>query len=54
MSGALVVVRPFGPHKVGDLITATASMRAALAGEHARDVVTIQFPVPTPPRAKES
>jgi hypothetical protein len=54
MSGALVVVRPFGPHKVGDLITSTALMRAALSGEHARDVVTIHFPVPASPRAKES
>jgi hypothetical protein len=53
MSGALVVVRPFGPHKVGDVITATASMRSALNGEHARDVVTIHFPAPASPRVKE-
>jgi hypothetical protein len=54
MTGALVVVRPFGSHKVGDLITATALMRSALAGEHARDVVTIQFPALPSPPVKES
>jgi hypothetical protein len=54
MSGALVVVRPFGPHKIGDLITTVASMRSALSGEHARDVVAIEFPEATSPQAKES
>ncbi len=41
MRTALVVVRPFGSHAVGDVITDEAEGRDVLAGEHADSVVRV-------------
>jgi hypothetical protein len=48
MSGALVVVRPFGRYKQGDLIIDTKTMRETLAGENARSVVATHLPSQPP------
>lgn len=42
----LVVVRPFGLSRVGDVISDPARMRDALSGEHARHVVRISATAP--------
>ena len=47
MDTTLVVVRPFGPHAVGDRITVPTDIAATLASEHARNVVRV--PSPTKP-----
>jgi hypothetical protein len=44
MKTVLLVVRPFGRHALGDLITDAVSIRAAETGEHAQNVVRIQAP----------
>ena len=41
MDITLVVVRPFGPHAVGDRITAPEVVAATLASDHANAVVTV-------------
>jgi hypothetical protein len=41
MSGALVVVRPFGQFKVGTVIDDPARITATLAGAHAHYVVRV-------------
>ena len=41
MRTALVVVRPFGAHAVGDVITDEAEGACVLAGEHADSVVRV-------------
>ena len=43
MNSALIVVRPFGAHAVGDVITDVGKARELLAGEHAHDVVRIPY-----------
>ncbi len=40
----LVVVRPFGSHRVGDVITDESSIKSILASEHAEHVVRIVPP----------
>jgi len=40
----LIVVRPFGPHGLGDVITDAAEIERILAGEHAGSVVRIHPP----------
>lgn len=42
MDGAVVVVRPFGRHKVGELIAGAGAIREALSGEYASHVVVTQ------------
>jgi hypothetical protein len=44
MSGALVVVRPFGKYKIGAMIEDPAQIQATLKGEHAHNVVRIVVP----------
>jgi len=44
MSGALVVVRPFGRHKIGDVIADGDIIRAVSWRVHAADVVRTQLP----------
>ncbi len=44
MDFTLVVVRPFGPHAVGDRITDPDAITAALASDHADSVVAVQAP----------
>ncbi|HTR17162.1 MAG TPA: hypothetical protein VMI52_09035 [Acetobacteraceae bacterium] len=39
MATVLVVVRPFGSHAVGDVISDTQDVSTVLAGEHKHDVV---------------
>jgi hypothetical protein len=41
MATVLVVVRPFGPHAIGDVISDTQEASAVLAGEHKHDVVRV-------------
>lgn len=41
METALVVVRPFGPYVVGDVITDAAEAAKIGAGEHADNVVRV-------------
>lgn len=43
MNSALIVVRPFGAHVVGDVITDPARTTELLAGEHAHDVVRVPY-----------
>lgn len=43
MNSALIVVRPFGVHAVGDVITDAARATELLAGEHAHDVVRVSY-----------
>lgn len=43
MNSALIVVRPFGAHSVGDVITDDAKATELLAGEHAHDVVRVPY-----------
>ena len=44
MDITLVVVRPFGPHAVGETITVPADIAAVLACEHAHNVVAVSAP----------
>lgn len=48
MQTTLVVVRAFGGHAIGDLITATSEVTDALASEHASYVVQMVPPSPAP------
>lgn len=41
MQPTLVVVRPFGPHAVGDVITAPDAIAQILAADHAFHVVKV-------------
>ena len=43
MSGVLIVVRPFGRHQVGDMISDPSEIRDSLRGEHAGNVVATQI-----------
>ena len=45
MDITLVVVRPFGPHAVGDRVTSSDDIAAILGSEHATFIV--QVPTPT-------
>jgi hypothetical protein len=40
----LVVVRPFGPYRVGDVISDDESIRQILASDHATNVVRVHPP----------
>ena len=46
MDITLVVVCPFGPHAIGDRITAPEVVSATLASDHAGNVVAIPTPNP--------
>ena len=43
MNTTLIVVRPFGTHAIGDMITDVSKATALLAGEHAHDVVRVPY-----------
>ena len=43
MNSALIVVRPFGTHAVGDVITDAGKTTELLAGEHVHDVVRVPY-----------
>ncbi|MBV9784783.1 MAG: hypothetical protein JO264_13320 [Acidisphaera sp.] len=51
MTFKLVVVRPFGTHAPGDVITASGDMDAILKGELAAHVVRVQVPESKPAAA---
>ena len=53
MNITLVVVRAFGPHAVGDRITAPEVVAATLASEHANAVVAVPAPSPFPASSPE-
>jgi hypothetical protein len=40
----LVVVRPFGPYRIGDVVTDEQSVERIIASEHAEHVVRITPP----------
>lgn len=40
----LIVVRPFGPYRIGDVVTEEKSIERILASEHAGHVVRITPP----------
>ena len=42
MDTTLVVVRPFGPHAIGDRIIDAETITATLASDHAGNVVAVQ------------
>ena len=42
METILVVVRPFGPHAIGDRITDAEAIKSTLASDHAHCVVAVQ------------
>ena len=44
MDYVLVIVRPFGGHTVGDVISDSAQMHQVLTGEHVNDVVRVTTP----------
>lgn len=48
MDITLVVVRSFGPHAIGDHITAPEVVSATLASDHAHAVVAVPAPATTP------
>ena len=48
MQTNLVVVRPFGPHAVGDRISEPEVVAAILASDHASAVVAVSTSAPTP------
>ncbi len=48
MDTTLVVVRPFGPHAIGDRITVPEDVAATLASSHACYVVAVRAPIPDP------
>ena len=50
MDTTLVVVRPFGPHAIGDRITVPEDVAAMLASPHADHVVAVRAPTPDPER----
>ncbi len=43
----LIVVRPFGPYRIGDVVTDDKSIEAIMASEHAGHVVHITPPEET-------
>lgn len=43
MDSVLIVVKPFGTHSVGDVITDAGKARELLAGENAHDVVRVPY-----------
>lgn len=48
MQTTLVVVRPFGPHAVGDVITTPDTVTQILASDHAKCVVKMVNPATAP------
>ncbi len=40
----LIVVRPFGPYRVGDVVSDAEAVSAVLASEHSEHVVRIDPP----------
>lgn len=40
----LVVVRAFGPYRIGDVVREAEEVERVLAGEHAGHVVRVQLP----------
>ncbi len=46
MDPTLVVVRPFGSYRRGDVITDATQVKLLQHGEHAADVVAIRAPQP--------
>ena len=40
----LVIVRPFGPWRIGDVVTDKTTIDEVLGGEHGDQVVRVQLP----------
>jgi|GEM_PF-2338001 hypothetical protein len=53
MATALIVVRAFGQHRPGDMITDPAEARTLLLGEHAHDVIRVAAPAAAPAAASK-
>lgn len=43
MNSALIVIKPFEAHSIGDVITDVGKTTELLAGEHAHDVVRVPY-----------
>ena len=54
MNSALIVVRPFATHVVGDVITDAGKAAELLAGEHAHDVVRVPYDQETLPPVRSA
>lgn len=48
METRLVIVRPFGPHERGDVLTDASELLKILASEHAANVVRVNAAAPAP------
>ncbi len=54
MTRVLLVVRPFGPYALGDLIVAKRDMREIMAGAHVGDVVQVAVPLAANDKREET
>ena len=54
MKHVLLVVRPFGPYAVGDLIGEAKDIRKTLSGAHAHDVIRVAAPIATADKREET
>ena len=54
MKRVLLVVRPFGPYAIGDLVPKAEDIREILMGAHAHDVVRVAAPVAATKKPEET
>ncbi len=54
MKHLLLVVRPFGPYEIGDLIGEAKDIRKIQTGAHAHDVVRIVAPMAATDKREET
>ncbi len=54
MKRVLLVVRPFGPYAIGDLVSGAKEVREILMGAHAHDVVRVVAPMAVTDKPEET
>ena len=54
MKRVLLVVRPFGPYAIGDLVSEPREVRKILTGAHAHDVVRVVAPMAATDKREET
>ena len=54
MKNVLLVVRPFGPYAIGDLVGDPREVRKVLSGAHAHDVVRVAAPMAVSEKREET
>ncbi len=54
MKRVLLVVRPFGPYAIGDLISEARDIRRVLTGAHAHDVIRVAAPMAATDKREET